>query len=556
MKAPTHALGHRAATLAMASSAALALSGCFQVEDEFTLNPDGSGKVRHVFTMTPVEIDLGGGQKSPEESAREMARDILANSEGIEAWKDVSSKWLESGQIRFEGTAYFRDIEQVAIRQGSLDGPAFRRTLRAGSAGMSVLAVEPDENGGEGDDHGVGGASEAEGEGDFDPRVERAKLNQQLTMMGMFLKDLSVVERFRLPGKVVAGAPFERTDEGAHELRLTGERILAAMRELAKDDELLRRRGAEALMASEPGAEAAERRLLFGTDGPMELTFSGEVPVFDYEAELTAAKAGEAAMRDALGIPKAGTPRAWSPGDPSSAIVGDGTIRASVQGVRFVQPSAHGGGLRAFNWEPGLTLSVAVELGRRVIDVDEGTVTELVGDDGSDLLPEGHFERRLNFVRVSDDGTVAVVDVPGRLPGADVTGFRRVAGELTARTASVTREVDLGISEWKAGAEGKALAARIARRGPASFGDGEEIVLHLEVDRSRIKEVRFLGTDGAPLEVNRTGRASFNDQVDLTFQSDGRFPAGGRIVVVEYGDLSAVAIPFSIENVDLLGRPK
>ena len=115
---------------ALALSLAL-LAGCVQVRDEYTLNPDGSGKVK-VSRLEPAGMTLmgGGGQLNPEAEVLTVAKKLVAESKGIDAWKDVSWKIAKDGRIQVTGTAYFKDINKLAF--GSKEGRARLEKLEGG----------------------------------------------------------------------------------------------------------------------------------------------------------------------------------------------------------------------------------------------------------------------------------------------------------------------------------------------------------------------------------------------------------------------------------------
>ena len=88
------------------------MAGKFETEEEYTLNPDGTGKVR--ITASYQGGDPGGGLKGP------MAK-TLEESGGIDAWSDFSFEQTGEGLVQFTGTAYFRDISAVDIKFGSVE---------------------------------------------------------------------------------------------------------------------------------------------------------------------------------------------------------------------------------------------------------------------------------------------------------------------------------------------------------------------------------------------------------------------------------------------------
>jgi hypothetical protein len=98
----------RILTMVASSCALVLLSGCFDTNDEFTLNPDGSGKVVHESSFQ--NVDLSGDNDTSDAALKEAIAKVIENAKGVEAWRDVSYKRLEDGRLYFKGTAYFKNL--------------------------------------------------------------------------------------------------------------------------------------------------------------------------------------------------------------------------------------------------------------------------------------------------------------------------------------------------------------------------------------------------------------------------------------------------------------
>ena len=97
----------------LAGALALLLSSCYETKQEFTINPDGSGKVRHECSFQSVRIN-NEDDTSPEALKAAIAK-IIADSKGVDAWTDVSFKRLDDGRMWFRGTAYFKKLADLQI---------------------------------------------------------------------------------------------------------------------------------------------------------------------------------------------------------------------------------------------------------------------------------------------------------------------------------------------------------------------------------------------------------------------------------------------------------
>ena len=62
--------------LALCLPTPLLLTGCFETNQEYTVNPDGSGKVVHESTFQRLNLSSGGEQAEPGEALREAIRDV------------------------------------------------------------------------------------------------------------------------------------------------------------------------------------------------------------------------------------------------------------------------------------------------------------------------------------------------------------------------------------------------------------------------------------------------------------------------------------------------
>lgn len=98
-------------TLVAAWLVTLSTLGCVEGEQAFTLNPNGSGKVKIDVVMAPFDRRPAGKIRD-NESLDDLLRGLLQpllETDGVEAWKDVSADFTPVGRFKFAGTAYFKD---------------------------------------------------------------------------------------------------------------------------------------------------------------------------------------------------------------------------------------------------------------------------------------------------------------------------------------------------------------------------------------------------------------------------------------------------------------
>src|SRR5262245_43175313 len=93
--------------------------GCVEGEQTFTLNPDGSGKVKldvmmptpaDPFVGPPKKADGGAPEATPDVLLRKSLKGLL-ETRSIDAWKDVTAEFTRDGRLKITGTAYFRNAE-------------------------------------------------------------------------------------------------------------------------------------------------------------------------------------------------------------------------------------------------------------------------------------------------------------------------------------------------------------------------------------------------------------------------------------------------------------
>lgn len=269
------------------AAAAFVLSSCFETKQEFVLNPDGSGKVRHECAFQ--NVSLNGEAEPGEEALKEAVLQLLDKSKGVEAWKDVEFKYLDDGRIWFGGTAYFKDLNKLEIEN---------QALLKFSWADGVLELDMEEGDGE---------EPSKKPGEVNLKAERAKYQQSRPMLAAMLGGMKHRVAFELPGKVEESSNFEKEDGGGLSIGFEGAKMLEVMDKLVADDEWLREQGFEA----QEGPEFDNRMcgMLFGEEAPVRAKVGASKPLFDYVREVAAAKEGMAALMKSLGAPQPVAPR-------------------------------------------------------------------------------------------------------------------------------------------------------------------------------------------------------------------------------------------------------
>lgn len=532
--------GLKASTLLGGLAALVLLSGCFETKQEFTLNPDGSGKVVHESVFQTM--NMSGSSRDTEKQAKAAVAEVISQSKGVEAWRDVSYEILDDGRIAFRGMAYFRNLSELDIpNQTMLEFD----WVRDGGTGTLTLRAKD----GPGDKNPPPAAENlTPQQAALKIKEGRAKYQQMKPMMAMIVGTMKHDVVFHLPGRPGKSSAFQKDGSGTLSLQFSGAKMLEAMEALINDDAWMARNSGVMDPDSAPPMDEEMSRLLFGEKGPVQAAVSGlGDAAFDYEAELASAQEAFATLRQELG---AGPVTIAAPAQ-------SGELKSvRVVGVRFVREMEEGLGVRPFSEEPGYTLSLLAELPGSVLSMtDECVLETAIADDGTDLLPESEWSRRISFPNLSENKTWVIFDARMTLPGPGVKDLRELTGRLQYTVATGTKEVDLGFAKLAAGTEGSELGAVIETIGAENGNDGpQSIELKLASQPDNLKAL-YLVSGKNKTELNRNGYSGYNDSYTYTYQSETGFPAKARLVAEVYAEMQTFNAPFKLENLTLLGEP-
>ena len=516
---------------------AFLLSACYETKQEFTLNPDGSGKVLHECSFQNVNLS-NENDTSPEALQAAIAKTIK-ESKGVDAWTDVSFKRLDDDRMWFRGTAYFKKIEDLEIPNQSMLQFAWKN--QGGGKADLTLNLKKSDNPKPKPDT----AKLTPEERTKKIKDERAKFKQSKPMFAAMLGNLKQTVSFKLPGKVESHSNFKPNASGALGLTFEGSKMIDALEKLMADDAWLDKNGFDA--QNSPALDNELGGLLFGEKAPVKASLSGaSAPLFNYATEVTAALKGTEALQKRLGAVSIAPP-----------AKGEALKSIKVVGVRMVSAVDKKLDVRPFNYDESYTLAVLAELPGSVLDVtDKSSITSATTSDGTSLLKgERDWDRRLGFPKLSADKASVMFDIELKLPLAAAKGIKEISGTLQYRVAGSAKEVDLGLKSFKAGTKGTALGASIEEIKEGWSKDGsQDMELKLNLDPDSLKSA-FLVVNGAKTEIKRSGYSSSGGITTFTFGSKTAFPEKGSIVVELYDKVQTFDVPFKIENLSLLGMP-
>ena len=527
----------RSIQAAFATVFALLLCSCYETEQEFTLNPDGSGKVRHECSFQNMQM-AGEPDNSPEALQAVIAK-LIKESKGVDAWRDVSFKRLDDGRLWFQGTAYFKKLEELEIPNQSMLAFAWKN-LGEGKAELSLNLKKSKPAKAKPEPKELTADERAK-----KLQAERTKFQQSKPMFSAMLGSLKQTTTFHLPGKIDSSSNFKATPPGTLSLVFEGAKMLDALEKLMADDAWLAKN--ELNMQDTPTLDNEFGGLLFGEKAPVKATVTAATaPLFNYAAELATAQKESANLQKQLGEVSIAPP---AKGEPLKSI--------QVVGTRVVSPVDKKLDVRPFNYDAGYTLALLAEFPGSVLDLtDKSTITTAIASDGSNLLKgERDWDRRLGSPDLSADKASVIFDVELKLPPPAVTGIKEISGTLQYRVAAGTKEIDLGLKSLKPGTKGEQLGASIEEIKASWKKDGsQDMELKIRLDPDNLKSTSLL-VDGVKTPLDRSGYSSSGGITTFTFTSKTGFPEVGSIVVEIHDKLQTFDVPFKLENLTLLGSP-
>lgn len=528
----------------------LALTGCLDTDEEFTLNPDGSGKVKIKAVSVPKAFQFGPPQ-TPEQQLKEAVSETLKKSEGIDAWADVTATLRDDGNTVFAGTGYFKDLSKVRLNilGTQSDFPNFEVKKEAdGSLSLKAISRK-----GDGDEPPAPAVDPKPTEEEIQKliKAERLKAQGGRRLLEGFLKDLRMKTRVVLPGAVGEAKNFKKVADNVVEVTLDGKTVLKALDALIADDAFLRKQveGGPQLAKSGPPIDDTVMEKMFGEKAPLRATAKGPLKAaFDYEAEAGPARKQLPEIFQKYGL-AAPLP---------APVAGEGFKSVKVGGVKIVHLADPERGVTPLSeGEPGLWFAVVAEFSGSVLSVKEGLLTKALSDTGENLLPKEEFHRQISFPRLTTDRTAVMFDVRLRLPGGKAAGIKEVAGTMQYVVGKNTKDVDLGLGEFAKGAKGKALGAEITELGDHRFQEGhQELTIKLDLERDAVASIVFFDDAGKELEATFPTDSFGGSEGVFTIPLKGKFPAKGKAVAKIYQDLKVYEVPFTVSNVDLMGRPQ
>jgi len=533
--------------------AAIFIMGCIEEKSEYTINPDLSGKATFELTFTPSQIGRSKPGDAPEQMIKTEIEQILRLSKGIDTWRDISFELTDEGSVNFIGTAYFTDINKLALWRPQVS-EINRFQFRKDESGRIIIELPHFT-----DTKKKSEAKDTEklSEAELTQQVKLAKLRykQAKPMLQAMFDTLNQDSLLHLPAKIENISNLEKVNETTVRWKIQGNEIIEAVDKMMADDEWLKRLIGEGKDPFEGTPdELIFNEIFFGEDKPVRVVISSDSKnLFDYDADVAAARGNYDQMLKELKL-------VLTPPEPvkmpvsSSVSAEPGTV--IVGGVRLVRYQDREHEIRPLNqFERGYTLSLILELPDPNLIVVQGQVKKAITDTGQDILPEGN--RETSFPALSKGGNAAVFEVNLSLPDKDAKAIAELSGTLGYLKSAGTKKIDLGIMDFKEDARSDVEGFSINSIGVKSW-DEEHSQMNLKVNllRGHLKSTKFYREDGTEFEVSQSG-GSYNEdrQFDIHYNTKGEFPPRGRIVFEVIDEITKHEISFTLTNISLTGEP-
>lgn len=336
----------------LALMAAAIFSGCLDVDQEITLNPDGSGKVTlDAMINMPFLNMLSGSKEEQQKELNKFARPFIESSMGVDVWKDVSCTKSAKGYLHFKGTAYFTDLTRLSITMGPPGAPhgaspasSMSSTIERAGDSMTITfgapptsmgpapgtmnhfrmppnpAPGPDSSGtAESPNPFSGGDDQADADtstrGEFglgsihlDTMAKQLAGTMGRVAMGMY-SDMRLHIVVNVPGRVKSTEVFVAETGNRVSITFPDTATTAKLKALVADNQYWEKLGNDSA-ESEPQAPALPEELspegLSIKKTPRIVVTDARKPLFDYGKETRAAKKNYPALKKKFGIHEKG----------------------------------------------------------------------------------------------------------------------------------------------------------------------------------------------------------------------------------------------------------
>ena len=533
--------------------ATIVWSGCFETKADYTINPDGSGKVTVEVTTAGMDGMMGNmNGKTPDGS--KTARDIIQQATGVDTWKDVEFRVLDDGRNYFKGTAYFKNISNVKFKNAGA-GDSIVVYQDAQKNWVLELATNPSKKS---DKAKSGSEKIPTTDAEITKAVKEQKngYNQMRPMLLAIMGTMKSEMNFRLPGKAQSSNNMTQQADGSYQVSFTGEKFIQVLDKLFADENWLKEQArAGANIKDNPPSGDAVNELLFGQKGPVRAVVSGKTaPQFNYEAEVSAAKAGYDAMIERLGLNQTESSATMESSKPERAVQSyQGGTFDWVKITRVTYSNVEDPDYLQFGTDQSYQVTFTGALPGAIVKTERAVVTAAIADNGQNLLHESEWYRETNYVEMSKQKDFLRWTLTLTVPDATAKGIKRIEGTVYAMRSTSTSVVDPGIRKFEKGAEGNQYGAVIE-----DIQDDEythQMVIRVGLPDFKLNKMDILDEKGNPVGISDRYISTYTEEsTTMVLNLNTAVPKRGTINIHIHDDVEGVELPFVVENVNFLGQ--
>jgi hypothetical protein len=211
-------------------------------------------------------------------------------------------------------------------------------------------------------------------------------------------------------------------------------------------------------------------------------------------------------------------------------------------------------------FRPNYTLVLAGKFAGTVYNATRCRVEEAVTNTGEDLLEKKSQDFNLFLYRrdenyVKRKGLVFTAELSLPIPRKQATSIGELSGKVLYTVVGKSKMVNLGLTEFKAGAKGTAFGAEIESINNPNMGDEKNLTLIVSNLPGAFGEFKFYDEGGATLVVQPSCSMSDDYSGTFSFNRKEGFPAKGRIEIEVYDDVKQFEAPFKLKDIPLVGKP-
>lgn len=516
------------------------LAGCLQSRHEFSLNPDGAGKVIYEISY-PLEDFISDEEKSIKVQAIEEVDKILKSSKGIEVWKDVYYEITDEGKFYFKGTAYFTNISTVEIG-GSIRGNTWETQFnRLPNGYLEIVFPQKDDPKKE---IPQPPKKLSKKELKEKTKISIAKFKQSMPLLESFLKDYRLEKIFHLPGKISEISTFKKLSSQTVNIVYSGDKILNVIKEVINNETLWKDFIDKGYDMKDGPPDSYISGQILGSNLPPRVLVAPETnQLFNYPKEVAEARKLYSHMRQKLGLSK--EIKLYPPAKDKLLK----NIR--VAGIRYVAESDPQNNISPFGQKPGYTFSIIGEFTGSIINIHKARTKIAITDKEENILPDENYDKDIHS-KLSKDKTKLILNIKTRIPGKSAKRINEISGEIIYETAEGTKEISLGMMKLAPGSKGKVLNAEIKEMKECEYQKNSYLLeIKFDAQESHIKEIKLIEPDGKISKLFPSVRTILTNSVMLTLSRKNPYPPAGEIVVKMYKNVKRYNIPFKIENIRL-----